>query len=148
MTRAFSAVGFLIFQGSAAWGLEATAPRPLIQMEWRTFSGMKYSIEGRVLKGLRPLENLIRPTGDARALGLLKTSRRSKTLGWILLGSAYGALAVSFQPRVPENEGLYWDLSSIGLEIAGGLFLADSGAKRFNAVQRYNRSAGEGFPGH
>lgn len=118
-----------------------------IDMEFRTWGGLKYMHEGKKLKGMGDFKSVIGAAGDAEAdrmLAVSKSSRGASALCGLLGVSAVIAGIIS----LPDHADLFDDgagtgtaltMGGAGLILVGNLFNTRADTARFNAVQRYNQ---------
>ena len=114
--------------------------------------GLEYSIQGRPISRYEDFKTVLYPLQDREASDLLRESESSHTAAWLLYGtgSAVGLdVALSFQPV--HFLGVDWfDRTATGFAAAqffwavGILFDSNAEARKFNAVQRYNRLLRQG----
>lgn len=108
--------------------------------------GPEYSIQGRPIRRDEDFKSVIYPLGDREASDLLRESGSAHlTASIFYMTGAAVAVDVALNFRPAPLLGVDWiDRTATGLAIGqlfwgvGVLFDSNAGARRFNAVQRYN----------
>jgi hypothetical protein len=136
-------MGLLIFGATLVQAGEIKWQKSPIQTHW-AFGGMEYSLAGQKLGNFQDFADTLEPINDPRANRLLADSQNNALIGTI--GSLVGSLGIGWgggnllfndSPSL-RSAHVAVLLTGVGIDLLAALFLDDSRAQKYNAVQRYN----------
>jgi hypothetical protein len=114
-----------------------------IETHW-SFWGMDYTLAGQKLENFNDLSDVLEPQNDPEITRLLSDAREKGSVGEIgrlvgTLGVGWGGGSLLFNDSASSHSAhVAVLLSGVGLDFLASLFLDDSRAEKYNAVQRYN----------
>jgi len=112
---------------------------------------MEYSLGGRRIESYQDFKDLIYPLQDAEASDLIRSAEQADFVSWFIYGGSLAIgidVALAFNP-VPIFNDDGFDRLATGLFVAQvgigiwSIFSANAEARKFNAVQRYNKVLGK-----